>query len=157
MSWEEYFSSLPNTLSTFIWITEVFDKVSVLALNSLLKWLIRKIKIKKLSRLLKIGDGPHCRTRNPGDLDPTPPTLHIPTHLHPLDLDPTPPPGSCVLQWGASGETGQSLPHYCHMKVEIQYFHWHTYRSGAVLGVPLEVLTTPFRPTLSKEKWQLLN
>ncbi len=33
-------------------------------------------------------DGPHCRTQDPGawlDLDPTPPTLHIPkpTHLHP--------------------------------------------------------------------------
>ncbi len=36
------------------------------------------------------------------DLDPTPPTLHIPkpTHLYPLDLDLTPPPGSLFCSEG---------------------------------------------------------
>ncbi len=57
-------------------------------------------------------DGPHCRTQDPGGVDPTPPTLHIPkptrlhplipkpTHLHPLDVDPTPPPGSLFCSEG---------------------------------------------------------
>ncbi len=36
------------------------------------------------------------------DLDPTPPTLHIPkpTHLHPLDVDPTLPPASLFCSEG---------------------------------------------------------
>ncbi len=36
------------------------------------------------------------------DLDPTPPTVHIPkpTNLHPLDVDPTPPPGSLFCSDG---------------------------------------------------------
>ncbi len=47
----------------------------------------------------------YCRTQDPGDvvdLDPTPPTLHIPkpTHLHPQDVDPTPPPGSSFCSEG---------------------------------------------------------
>ncbi len=49
------------------------------------------------------GDGPHCRTQDPGgevgssqrlwlDLDPTPPTLHVskPTRLHPDSSNPAP-------------------------------------------------------------------
>jgi len=35
-----------------------------------------------------------------------------PTQLHPSDLDPTPPPGSCVLQWGATGFFG-AYPNLC--------------------------------------------
>jgi len=70
----------------------------------LCNYAIREIPPKK-------GDGPQCRTRNPGggDPDPTPPTTPKPTHLplpdpnplHPLDLHPTPPPGFRVLQCGA--------------------------------------------------------